>query len=96
MYGERVVVCQEKKHYLWYRPKWNLDCSQKRLPIKLKNRHGGSQDFKKMRFSAEFELGFPVRLKTLFRLLEPIIGGRKLRIRIVIFKFEEANLVKEE
>ena len=59
-----------------YRPKWDFGCSQKRLPIKLKNRHGGCQDFKKMRFSAKFERGFPVRLKTHFRLLEPIIGGR--------------------
>ena len=87
MYSGRVVACQEKKHhYMLYRPKWNSDCSQKRLPIKLKNRHDGSQEFKKMRFSAKFERGFPVRLKTHFRLLESIIGGRKLRIRMVICK----------
>ncbi len=70
-------------------PRWDLGCSQKRLPIKLKNRHGGRQDYKKMRFSAKFERGFPVRLKTHFRLLGPIIGGRKLRIRIVICKFRD-------
>jgi hypothetical protein len=72
-----------------YRPKWDLDCSQKRLPIKLKNRHGGSQEIKKMIFSAKFERGFQVRLKTHFRLLEPITVGRKLRIRIVICKFRD-------
>ena len=64
-----------------YRLKWNLDSSQKRLPIKLKNRHDGFQDFKKMRFKAKFERGFPVRLKTHFRLLELIIGGRSLARR---------------
>ena len=90
MYIEKMVVCQEKKHnYMLYRLKWDLDSSQKRLPIKLKNRYDGRQDFIKMRFSAEFEPGFPVRLKTHFRLLEPIIGGRKLRIRIVICKFRD-------
>ncbi len=40
-------LSRKKHHYMLYRPKWDLDCSQKRLPIKLKNRHGGSQDFKK-------------------------------------------------
>ncbi len=59
-----------------YRPKLTLTCNQNRLPIKLKNRHIGCQDFKEMRFSAEFERGFPVRFKTHFRLLEPIIGAR--------------------
>jgi hypothetical protein len=43
-----------------YGPKWRLACRQKRLPIKLKNRLGESQDFKKMRFSAEFRRRFPV------------------------------------
>ncbi len=66
-------LSRKKHHYILYRPKWDLACSQRRLPIKLKNRHGGSQDFKKMRFSAEFERGFPVHLKTHFRLLERII-----------------------
>ena len=65
-----------KRQYVLDRLQWDLDCSQKRLPIKLKNRQGGSQNFIKMRFSAKFERGFPVSLKTHFRLLEPIIGGR--------------------
>jgi hypothetical protein len=64
--AEGWLFVKKKHHYMLYRPKWDLDCSQKRLPIKLKNRHGGSQDFKKMRFSAEFERGFPLRLKTHF------------------------------
>ncbi len=45
-----------------YRSKWDLDCGQKRVSIKLKNRHGGCQVLKKMRFSDKFERGFPVRL----------------------------------
>jgi hypothetical protein len=38
--------CQEitQLYDMLYRPKWGFDCSQKRLPIKLKNRHGRSQD----------------------------------------------------
>ena len=72
-----------------YGPRWDLYCSQKRLPLKLKNRHGSAKILKKMKFSAKFERGFPVRLKTHFRLLGPIIGGRKLRIRIVICKFRD-------
>lgn len=59
-----------------YKPKWDLNYNQKQVSIKLRNRHGGNQDFKKMRFSAKFERGLPVRLKAHFRLLEPIIDGR--------------------
>ena len=49
---------------MWYRPKWDLDCSQKRVSIKLRNQHAGNQDLKKMNFSAKFERGSPVRRKT--------------------------------
>ena len=41
---------------------------------------------KKISFSAKFECGFPGHLKTHFRLLEPIIAGRKRRTKNVIFK----------
>ena len=72
--------CLSRKidHYMLYRPNWNLGCSRKRLPIKLKNRQWWEPGFYKMRFSAEFERGFPVHFKTHFRLLQPIIAVRPL------------------
>jgi hypothetical protein len=73
---EGFCMSRKKHHIMLYRPKWDLECSQKRVSIKLRNRHAGNQDFKKMRFSAKFERGSPVRRKTHFRLLEPIIDGR--------------------
>ena len=34
----------------------------------------------------EFERGFPIRLKTHFRLLQPVIDGRKLTIGVIVGK----------
>jgi hypothetical protein len=39
--AEGWLFVKEKHHYMLYRPKWDLDCSQKRLPIKLKNKAWG-------------------------------------------------------
>ena len=82
-------LSRKKCHYMLFGPKWDLNFDQKRLSIKLRNRQGGKQDFKKIGFSAKFERGLPVRHQTHFRSLEPIIDGRELRIRIVIFKFRD-------
>ena len=46
-------------------------------------------NFQKLRYSAKFEREFPACLKTHFRLLEPRVGGWKLRIRIVICKIRD-------
>ncbi len=69
-------LSRKNHNYLFYKLKWDLDCSQKRLPIKLKNRHGGGQGLNKLDFQPNLSSGFPVHLKTHFRLLEPIIDGR--------------------
>jgi len=62
-----------------FKPHLTLKDKKHFLAVVLKCMYGGCEDIKKMRFSAKFERGFPVCLKTHFRLRETIIGGRKLK-----------------
>ena len=49
--AEGCRLSRKKHRYMLFRSKRDLDCSQKRVPIKLKNRHGGAKILKNEIFS---------------------------------------------
>jgi len=89
--------CLSRKihHYMSYRPKWNLDYSQKRLPIKLKNRHGGSQDFKKMGFSAEIGKAIGRSRRTVDNYIADLRAKTQVELDLKIFNMRRLGIPQE-